>query len=311
MANRPIKALIGGIQKFSTEDGPGIRTTVFIKGCPLNCQWCHNPELINFDQEIIQMPNNCIKCGVCIEQCPEKAIFVNKEEQVDINRELCNKCMLCVKNCYANALQLVAKEMSVQEVLEQVQQDKAFYTNTGGGLTISGGEMLAQPAFSKELILESAKRGIDVCLDTSGYGDGDLLEEMARMSNVTDILYDMKCIDSKKHLQLTGNDNKIILENLKIIARNMGLREKLQMRMPLISHVNDTDEIISLTADFYRANHIKRVTLLPYHNLGVSKEQHIGGLQETFEAPSDDSIDKIKRYFEDYAHMQVEILGKL
>ena len=311
MSNKVASVLVGSIQKFSVEDGPGIRTTVFLKGCPLSCKWCHNPEMIDGKQQLISSPNNCIGCGHCIQICPKGAISMDPEKGIQVDRKTCDVCLQCAKECYAQALRPVAKEMTIDEILATAEQDKRFYDHTGGGITVSGGEMLTHADFVGRLIDEAAKREIHVCLDTSGFGDAKSLQELARKENVTDILYDMKAIDDDVHREYTGVSNEKILANLRMLAEDPQTADKLWLRMPLVHGVNDTEEIIRRTGEFYQEIGVKKVNLLPYHNLGISKERNVGGVQEEFQPPSEEWLTEIEHYFKDELHLDVSILGRV
>ena len=305
------KALVGSIQKFSIEDGPGIRTTVFFKGCPLECKWCHNPEMIDPKQQLINSGKKCIGCGYCIEVCPNGALYHDPEMGLIIDRNKCDMCLKCADECYAQALRPVARSMSVDEIMDLAEQDKGFYENTGGGITVSGGEILMQYDFIEKIIDEAANRGINVCLDTCGHGDPDALMRLALKENVTNILYDMKSIDDEVHKAYTGVGNGLILENLKMLSGNDVTREKLIMRMPLIQGVNDTDDIIKRTGELYKEIGIKRVNLLPYHNLGISKMKNIGGKQEEFSQPAEERLTEIQEYFKNEIGLEADILGRV
>ncbi|QIB70074.1 glycyl-radical enzyme activating protein [Aminipila butyrica] len=311
MSNAPESVLVGSLQKFSVEDGPGIRTTIFLKGCPLRCKWCHNPELIDPQQQLIQSPNNCIGCGHCVKVCPQGAVTMNPEEGVVIDRAKCDRCLKCADECYAQALRPVAKPMTIDDILRIGLQDKGFYDNTGGGITVSGGEILLHADFVNKLIDEAGKQGIHVCMDTCGFGDSQAFMEMALKENVTDILYDMKAIDDDVHREYTGVSNQLILDNLRMLAADARTADKLTMRMPLIKGVNDSDDIIRRTGELYREIGVKRVNLLPYHSLGISKKRNVGGAQEEFEQPTEERLTEIENYFKNELNLKVEILGRV
>lgn len=292
-----MEGIVGGLQKFSTDDGPGIRTTIFLKGCPLSCQWCHNPELMDPDRQLIVNDSNCVGCGTCLTVCEADAIsFPDGALAVDWTR--CNQCLECTKVCYANGLNVAGKRMTVEEVMEIARQDQDFYRHTGGGVTISGGELLCQTAFVEAILRACEIEGIQAVLDTSGYGDFQTLSNLASSSNCTHVLYDMKAIQKDLHISLTGVGNDLILRNLKRLAADTNLRPKLLIRMPLLAGVNDGDELIQETCEFLLENRLEQVTLLPYHRLGVSKSQHVGKPQEAYQAPSKERLEEIRQYFE-------------
>jgi pyruvate formate lyase activating enzyme len=310
MNHAPEKVLVGSLQKFSVEDGPGIRTTIFLKGCPLSCKWCHNPELIDPQQQLIQSPNNCIGCECCVSICPRGAVTINPEEGIVIDRTKCDVCLACADECYAKALRPVARQMTIDEILRIAEQDKGFYDNTEGGITISGGELLMHAELVSKLIDEAGKRGINVCMDTCGFGESQALMEMALKENVTDILFDMKSIDDAVHRAYTGVSNGLIIYNLRMLAADARTVDKLIMRMPLIKGVNDNDDMIKRTGELYREIGVKRVNLLPYHSLGIGKKRNVGGTQEEFEKPTEEHLMEIEIYFKDEINLEVEILGR-
>jgi len=301
-------ALVGSIQKFSTEDGPGVRSTVFLKGCPLDCAWCHNPELIDPKQQMIISPKKCIGCGECMKACPNGGISQGEEgPQIDWSR--CTSCGECAGVCYAYAIHPVAQEMTVDEVFAKVLQDKDFYKNTGGGVTISGGEMLMHRAFAEELISLCGEEDINVCLDTSGQGPYEVIEPLAKRNNVEYLLYDLKHIDSDEHEKYTGLGNETILDNLKRLAGDEDILPKLWMRMPLISGINDSDDVIERTRDLYGSLGITKVSLMAYHDFGNSKAEHTGRQMDQFKPPSEERMDEIRSVFESIG-MAVEITGR-
>ena len=258
------------IQHFSLQDGPGIRTTVFLKGCPLRCLWCHNPESQDPHPELSFRPERCIGCGWCFQVCPHGGR--SPEHPGELRRDRCRRCGRCTERCYAGALELVGKTMTADEVLQEVLADREFYRHSGGGLTISGGEPLTQFPFVLELARAAKQQGIAVALDTSGYAPCEQLE--ALLPWVELFLYDCKATGAERHRELTGVDNVRILDNL---ARLDAAGARIWLRCPLVPGLNDQPEHLAAIADLAnRRPRIERITLHPYHALGRDKEQRMG-----------------------------------
>ena len=301
-------ALVGSIQKFSVEDGPGIRTTVFLKGCPLDCAWCHNPELISPAQQVIASPASCIGCGCCLQACANGALSPREGGGMAIDAARCTACLACTRVCTARALRPVARAMTAAEVLAVVEQDADFYRNTGGGMTLSGGEVLAHAAFAAELVDGAAARGICTCLDTSGQGPAEVLRALACRESVTDVLYDVKAVDPVLHERLTGVGNELILGNLRMLAADALTARKVTVRMPLVAGENDGDAAIDAALALFAELGLTRVDLLPYHDLGQAKARNIGGSQRAFQPPSDARVAELRSRFE-AAGLRTSVFG--
>ena len=287
-------ALIFNIQKFSVHDGPGIRTTVFFKGCPLKCIWCHNPESQNINKEILYDRKKCVLCGICQSVCPTNAIRLeNKILTTDINK--CNYCGKCNIYCVYGAREVVGKVYSVDEVINEVMKDKVFYEQSNGGVTVSGGEPLIQIDFVEELLRRLKEEKINTAVDTRGAVNFDILERAAKYTDL--FLYDLKLMDDEKHKEYVGVSNKNIIENLKKVST---IHCNVNIRMPIIEGINDNDSHIEKTLELLKDLNIKKINLLPYHNIAKHKYEKLGLVyeDEKMSIPSDVKMDSFKELFE-------------
>ncbi len=287
------KALIFNIQKFSVHDGPGIRTTIFFKGCPLTCQWCHNPESQSCQKEILIDTERCSLCGRCEEHCSQQAIQkINGKLLYD--KEKCNHCEVCMDYCYNNAREIAGQEYTVPELILEIQKDQAFYEQSGGGVTLSGGEVMMQIDFVAELVKACKERGISVVIDTCGYAPQESFLRI--MKDVDLFLYDIKIMDTNEHRQYIGQDNALILENLKLLSNHGAV---IQLRLPLIEGINTTDEHIQTIIDFISDLTIHSINLLPYHHMGKDKYKKLqmNYSLEQFSRPSEERLKEIQLMF--------------
>lgn len=286
-----MKATVVDIKRFAVHDGEGIRTTVFLKGCPLKCVWCHNPEGISFKPELAYHKNKCIGCGECVSVCSSKAHrLINNEH--DFERELCVACGKCEPVCFSEALRLYGREMTADDVLEILLEDRAFYESSDGGITLSGGECLCQAEFCAELLKKCKQAGLNTAVDTCGFVPK---ESFDRVLPYTDMfLYDIKAIDEEVHIKCTGRPNKSILENIKYID---SLGKAIEVRIPYVPELND-DQIGKIAEFLKTLKNVKRVKVLPYHNFAGSKYEALG-MENTLPSvmPSDEEISSAQNKF--------------
>ena len=288
-----MKANIFNIQKFSIHDGPGIRTTVFFKGCPLKCIWCHNPESQNLKKEVLYNKNKCTLCGNCVKACQNNAIEI-KNDVLKMNMDKCTFCGDCTLYCTNSARQIAGKEYTVDEVMEEVLKDRVFYKNSKGGVTLSGGEPLIYADFVEELLMKLKKENIHTAVDTCGCVDFKVFE---RVSKYTDLfLYDLKTMDDEKHILYTGVSNINIIDNLIKLSK---IHNNINLRLPLIEGLNaDEDNILGILRLIKKTN-IKKINLLPYHDIAMHKYEKLGReYSECMKRPADEKLKRIKEIFE-------------
>ncbi len=273
--NGELKGQVFNIQRYSTSDGPGIRTTVFLQGCPLKCLWCANPESQPYFSEGQQLmmffDNSCVQCGRCVEACPTGATIMNDDDEIEIDRTKCTNCGACVKACLSDARIMSGDWMTPDEVMAVVEKDIPYYNKSGGGVTFSGGECLTQPDFLAAVMEKCYNRGLHICIDTTGYVSWDVLEKIAPKADL--FLLDIKHLDDEKHIEYTGVSNKLILENA---AKLKQMGKKIIIRVPLIPNHNNSESNMKALGRFMKLWGLDRVDLLPYHKLGLSKYRATG-----------------------------------
>ena len=293
------------IKKYAIHDGPGIRTTVFLKGCPLTCGWCHNPEGLWGAPKIIYEFNRCIGCGDCIEACREAAISATPNG-MSTNRHRCKGCGVCVDACPGGARELTERTVTVNQLVEIIKQDILFYDESGGGVTFSGGEPLLQADFLIEVLKACGHCEIHRIVDTSGYANRSIIEEVARQTDL--FLFDLKLIDSKRHKQFTGVSNQTILDNLAFLHN---LEANVTVRIPLIPGINDDHENLSQICSFLLPfKGIRDVHILPYHDYQKNKYGKLG-MEYTADdivAPTPERVSNSLKQFEEKG-FQVSIGG--
>jgi pyruvate formate lyase activating enzyme len=300
-----VEGTIFDIKKYAIHDGPGIRSTVFFKGCPLACRWCHNPEGMTVASQRIYRQERCIGCGECIQICPCEAL-IQTAEGIVWDAAKCDLCQTCADHCPSEAIEFVGRKVAVDEVMREIVKDIAFYDESGGGITLSGGEPLMQPDFLLELLDACAELDLHRTLDTTGYADSELLLEVAQKTDL--FLYDLKLMDDAKHRDFTGVSNERILNNLKLLAQ-MGAR--IEVRVPIIPGINSNFENIDQTAEFVSAlAGVEQIAILPFHNSARGKYGRLGMdcLSSEIECPSKEQLKIIAARLEKFG-LQVKIGG--
>jgi len=270
--------IVFNIQRFSTHDGPGIRTTVFLKGCPLTCLWCSNPESQYNKPQLMVRDVKCSGCGKCVSACPEHAISLSVEQTRSINWSRCNNCFDCVEACLYGALTSIGEQMTSKAVADIVEKDMVFYNNSGGGVTLSGGEALTQHDFLEELLILLRQKKIHRALDTTGYAPSSVIDKIVPLVDM--VLFDIKHLETARHREATGVGNENILKNLRHVARQI----RTWIRVPLIAGYNDTESHITKVAELAVELKIEKVSFLPYHEGGTAKHLQIDRKQPEFSA---------------------------
>ena len=286
-----MKARIFEIKRFAVHDGDGIRTTVFFKGCPLKCVWCHNPEGIGFKPQLAYYKNKCISCGECVNVCPKNAHILKNGLHI-FERENCTFCGKCASACLSGALTLYGKDVTVDELMPILLEDKDFYKTSGGGVTLSGGECLSQADFCAELLKKLKVENIHTAIDTCGFVSKEAINKVMPYTDI--FLYDIKAIDEDVHIRCTGHKNKPILENLKYID---SCGKNIEIRIPYVPYYND-NQIEKIAVFLSEIKNITKIRLLPYHNYAGSKYNSIDMVNTLpQDLPDKDELQEAKNLF--------------
>ncbi len=290
------EGIVFDIKRYAVHDGPGVRTVVFLKGCSLSCVWCHNPESISGLPELSMYPQRCIGCGACIEACPNGVHEFREDGEHLLHREHCVRCGKCADACYSEAVVLIGKRMTVEQVMQVLRQDRPFYEASSGGVTLSGGEPFVQGRFTIALLQACKAEGLHTAVDTSGQTSWPLIEEALPYIDL--ILYDLKHTDSAEHKRYTGATTDLPLEHLRRLSRT-GV--PIEIRIPVVPTANDAPEVGEAMGRFIASlGNIVGVRLLPYHNLAGSKYISIGrpNTMPQVESPSREDMERVAGYLQ-------------
>lgn len=289
-----LKAKIFEIKRFAVHDGDGIRSTVFLKGCPLKCVWCHNPEGIDFAPQLAYYGHKCCNCGECAKVCPENAHTVENGKHV-FDRSKCSGCGKCEKTCLYGALFYYGNEVTVEELIPVLLEDREFYETTNGGVTISGGECLIQAEFCEALLKRLKEEGIHTAVDTCGFVSRSAIERVLPYTDV--FLYDVKAFDENAHIRCTGQSNRLVLENLEYIDAQ---GKAMEIRIPFVPEYNQA-EMEKIARYLSKLKSVTKVRILPYHNYAGSKYTALG-MKNTLpeRLPRKEELEKVRTLFESY-----------
>lgn len=300
--------LITAIQKYSVHDGDGIRTTIFFKGCPLNCIWCHNPETKKYQRTISVDIEKCSGCGNCLNICNRNAISIKGGKSI-LCRDKCISCGECEDSCILNLRKIIGKQYEIKNLIKEIKKDEIFYEESGGGVTLSGGEVMTMDIdYIECLVKKLNKEGINIAIDTCGYSDFKNFEKI--LPYVNTFLYDLKAIDDSVHKKYIGVSNKLILENLKKLNK---YNTEIYIRIPTIKEVNGDEKSMNLVIDFLVENNIKvtQINLLPYHKMGSNKYDMVGEkyIAPKLHAPTEEEMNKFVEMFKSAGFNKIKIGG--